>query len=96
MIHLMNFQRRPFQLHKKMFFKPVLRYAPQERKLRLFRLVWQTGEWQNTSGCPPHSHKLSVSLRPRLFGWQRSFEDWRLVLCGLEVHRKWSWGGTFV
>jgi len=83
-------------MRRKMTFKPVMRFDPAWPKLRLFRLVWQTGDWSSEPGSPPYSHKLAVALRPRLFRWTRNFDGWRLVLLGIEVHRKYSWGGTLV
>lgn len=67
-----------------MKLKPVFRYAPPERKLRLFRII---------HGDDKTSWKLAVGLRPVLFRWQRDFNEWRLVLLGIDVHYRASYSG---
>lgn len=74
-----------------MIIKRIMRYDSTQKKLRLFRLLWQRG----TSGLPGggYSAKLSVSLVPRIFGWVRELSGWRLTLAGFQVHHLKSFGG---
>lgn len=72
---------------------PVFRYDPSWPKLRLFRFVWDVGTVGDGTG---YSRKVAFALRPRLFSWERSVHEWRLVLLGVEIHSRKSYGGHFV
>lgn len=74
-----------------MKFKRVMRYAPPERKFRLFRIMWNRG----IVGKGGYSAKVAVSLWPKLFHFQRDFNEWRLTILGISVHRVLSYGGVF-
>lgn len=73
-------------------FKPVMVYDETQRKLRLFRVIWDHGTVGDGQG---YSNKVAVSLVPRLFGLLRDWDGWRLTIAGLQVHRLKSWGGRF-
>lgn len=75
-----------------MTFKRVMRYDPSWPKLRLARIMWDRGVVGDGKG---HSAKLALALRPKLFQFERSFDGWRVVLFGIEVHKQLSWGGRF-
>lgn len=75
-----------------MKIKPVFRYDPRQRKLRLFRLLWLRGR----PGFGGYSAKLSVSFVTRAFGWTREYFGWRITLMGLQLHHLRSYGGTIV
>lgn len=72
--------------------KPVLRFDPSWPKLRLARVMWKRGEVGDGNG---YSSKLSFALRPSLFRFYSSWDGWRIVLLGVEVHMQRSWGGIY-
>lgn len=76
-----------------MRIKPVMTYEPTQRRVRLFRVTREVGEVGNGHG---YSMKLSVSLWPRLFHFERDFDEWRLTILGVSVHARKSYGGRFV
>lgn len=76
-----------------MTLKPVFRWDPRRPKLRLFRVMWNVGTVGDGEG---YSRKVAVALRPRLYRLDRSWDGWRLVLLGVEIHSETSWGGRFV
>jgi len=74
-------------------FKLVLRRDGPQGHFRLFRIMWETGIVGDGTG---HSNMVSVALQPRLFLFERVTPgSWMLVLFGVRVHRKRSFGGTF-
>lgn len=73
--------------------KNVMRYDPRQRKLRLFRLLWQVGTVGDGDG---YSAKLSFALVPKLFGWSDEFFGWRLTLLCVQVHHLRAYGGIIV
>lgn len=73
--------------------KPVFRYDPTQRKFRLFRLLWTRGVVGDGKG---YSAKLAVSLRPKLFQFQRDFNEWRVTILGIDIHNKLSYGGVII
>lgn len=75
-----------------MRIKPVMRLDTSWPKFRLARLMWERGTVGDGIG---YSAKLAVALRPRLFQVKRSYDGWRVVVLGLELHMARSWGGTF-
>lgn len=78
-----------------MTFKRVFRYDPQNRLLRLFRLVWDGR--QMTQGGWPVSHKLTVGLtHPFRWPFRRELDGWILNVFGVRVHHRVSHGGRFV
>ena len=77
-----------------MKIKRVTRYDPTQRKFRLFRLLWVRGTVGDGSGG--YSAKLAIALRPVLFRWQTDVAgEWRLVLLGLDIHHRRSYGGVW-
>lgn len=75
-------------------FKRVLRYSPRERKLGLFRLLWVRGDIKTDKNA--YSAKLSFAVRPVWFRWQKEWRSYRMVLLGIDVHYKRSYGGIMV
>lgn len=76
-----------------MKLKTVMRYDPKQRKLRLFRLIWQRGVVGDGKG---YSAKLSVSIAAKLFGWADDFSGWRVTFCGVQLHHLKAYGGVIV
>lgn len=74
-------------------FKSVFRYDSSQRKLRLFRLLWQSGVL-GTIGW--YSAKLSFALVPRFIGFEREYFGWRLTFLGLHLHHLKAYGGVIV
>lgn len=69
--------------------KRVLTYSPQEKKVRLFRLLWR--KVPNDAG---YSRSLSLALWPKILRFQREDESWFLTIFGLQVHfKRLSYGG---
>lgn len=72
-----------------LILKPVFTISDLERKVRLIRLTrnrpWGLGGWT--------SRQLSINLRPGLFVIERSKNDLRLLLLGIELHMKQTFGG---
>jgi hypothetical protein len=83
----------------KMIFKKVLRYDPRlgNRKFRLFRLLWTKNKDTIGKKHGGHSAKLAIAIKkyPLLFKWQTgSLGEWRLIICGIDIHYRRSYGGT--
>jgi hypothetical protein len=76
-----------------MRFKLVLRRDEIQGHYRLFRVMWERGAVGDGTG---HSNMISVALQPKLLGWSRGYASWMIVLCGIRIHRKRSFGGIFV
>lgn len=78
-----------------MKIKRLMTWCKQERKLRLFRIIWERGTVGDGKG---YSAMFSVSLLPKLFSFERGdlLPRIRLVLLGLSLHYKRSYGGRFV
>ncbi len=74
-------------------FKVVLRHDEIQGHYRLFRVMWERGQVGDVIG---HSNMVSVAVQKRLFMFERGFASWLLVICGVRIHRKRSFGGTFV
>lgn len=74
-------------------FKSVLRRDGPQGHFRLFRIMWETGIVGDGTG---HSNMVSVALQAKLFFFERVTPgSWMLVLLGVRVHRKRSFGGIF-
>lgn len=76
-----------------MKIKSIFRYDSVQGKLRLFRVMWDVGVVGDGQG---YSRKIAVSVRPKLLGFSRSADEWRLMLLGVDVHSVKSFGGRFV
>jgi len=62
---------------------------------RLFRVMWERGEVGQPGGG--HSNMVSVAVQPKLFAYKRiTCGSWMVIILGLRVHRKRSYGGVFV
>ncbi len=73
--------------------KRVMRFAPSERKYRLFRAMWERGEPGKEGGG--YSAKVAVSLVPRVARVAVHKYCWRLALLGVELHYMRSYGGCY-
>lgn len=72
--------------------KKVMTVSKPERKVRLFRLMWEQGRMAHGG----YSAKLAVSLVPTLLGVKRDANGWRATLLGIQAHMSRSYGGRFV
>lgn len=57
---------------------------------RLFRVMWSRGK----PGFGGHDTKSSLAIYPRLFGWRRGGDDFKVML-GLRFHVSRSYGGIY-
>ncbi len=78
-----------------MKLKRIFRFDPGERKFRLFRFLWKN-EKSGKVGMSSvgYSGKISVAIRPVWFRRQKEFHSYRLVICGIDIHYKRSYGGV--
>jgi len=76
-------------------FRRVMTWSADERKVRLFRIVWERGVVGDGRG---YSAFLSLGLIPRLAAFQRkpTFCELRVTLLGVALHYRRSYGGRFV
>lgn len=77
-----------------MTFKSVFTWDRQRLKVRLFRLLWIVGTVGD--GSDGYSNKLSVAICPAILGFERGYNEWRLSVLGLQIHRVRSYGGIIV
>lgn len=86
----------------KCVFKKVLRYSPQEKKLRLFRVLWTNPiiiresldtrfRYNTESNC-----KLSFSIVPQLLSYRKTFDGYRFSVLFIHVHYRVSHSVHFV
>ena len=74
-------------------FKLVMRHDEIQGHYRLFRVMWEKGVVGTGEG---YSNMVSVAAQPKLFLFDRpSPGSWLLVVCGVRIHRKRSFGGIF-
>lgn len=78
---------------KNLRLKHVFRYDEIQGHFRLFRVMWERGEVGKPGGG--HSNMVSVAVQLKLFEWDAEGEHWLLVVFGLRIHRKRSYGGVF-
>lgn len=72
-------------------FKWMRRYSPQEKVLRLARIMWQRGRVGDGKG---YSAKFTISLCRRLLSFEPNRgSGWYLIAFGLRIHFQKSWGG---
>lgn len=76
-----------------MQLKPVMTWSAEERKARLFRVMWERGTVGDGKG---YSAKLAASLVLKLAEWKRYADGWRVTVIGLSLHYRRSYGGRFV
>lgn len=76
-----------------MKIKKVCTWSKRERKLRLFRIMWQHGVVGDGDG---YSVMLSIGIVPNIALFSTRFHEWRLVVCGLAVHYQRAYGGIHV
>lgn len=78
-------------------FKRVFTYDHRERKLRLFRVMWEAngGPGPANQHRRGHSAKVSFNLVPKLFAFAHNQDtsDLRVVALGVQVHLHRSYGG---
>jgi len=73
--------------------KPVFRMAGTDWLFRLFRVTWTRGTVGDGTG---YSCKLSLGLYPRIAGFIRGWNEWRLYVLGLRIHFQRDFGGIHV
>ena len=73
--------------------KTVFRYDEIQGHFRLFRVMWESGEPGKPGGG--HSNMVSVAVQPKLFTYERIEGSWIVIILGLRIHRKRSFGGIF-
>lgn len=78
------------QMPYRLFFKTVGTWAPDERVLRLFRVVWSRGHLGNGG----YTAKVSFALMPKLLQFKRGYWSLLVVLLGVRVHYMRSYGGA--
>jgi hypothetical protein len=76
-----------------MKFRWVGKLDIQGRILRLFRVMWIRGTVGDGHG---YSAKLSLALRPALFGFHREWQQFFVTVLGVRVHFQRSYGGIHV
>lgn len=86
--------------------KPVFTWSPSERKVRLFRIIWDVPEnalygderlARMRERVPQaYSAMVSFSLVPRLFKRVPTTDGFDITVLGLRAHHKKSYGGRFV
>lgn len=77
----------------KMKFKKIMTISKRERKVRLFRLIWERG----IMGQGGYSAFLSFGLMPKIWQWNRNSPSEALfVIFGIVFHYRRSYGGRFV
>lgn len=81
-------------LTHKLRVKPVFRYSPAEKKVRLGRIMWATGPDSTQPGW--YSAFISLTLVPRIFRFERGFHAWELTILGVRIHHQKSYGGWCV
>lgn len=55
--------------------------------------MWERGEPGKPGGG--HSNMVSVAVQPKLFHVERGGGSWMVIILGLRIHRKRSYGGIF-
>lgn len=76
-----------------MTIKWVGTYSKREKKIRLFRVLWERGK-RGAEGW--HSNSFAVSLWPRIFKYEPELWGWAVTILGVRLHRKRAYGGTLV
>lgn len=76
-----------------MKFKPVWTWSAPERKVRLFRIVWERGVVGDGDG---YSAMLSFSFVPRLYANVPVLFGFDVTVLGVRMHHKRAYGGRFV
>ena len=71
-------------------FKPVFTWSPQERKVRLFRVIYNRPWTIGNRWC---SRSISITLRPRPYQFQRDRTGFYLTVFGIGFHWKQMAGG---
>lgn len=82
------------QIPYRCFLKWVGRWSPDERMLRVARLVWRRGEGPGFG--KGFCAKLSLALRPKLIGFSRGWHEFEFTVFGVRVHYQRSYGGWIV
>ena len=74
-----------------MTFRWIGRRDPQQRLVRVCSLLW--GAHPQDGG---HKHRLSVSIKARVFGFWRERDAWFLTVAGIRLHYKSGPRGVLV
>ncbi len=73
-------------------FKRVMRYDLAQRKLRLFRMMWEANGGPGPTG---YSAKAAVSFVPKALGFRCGPSEVRVTLLGVQLHLQRSHGGLY-
>ena len=73
--------------------KWVGRYDEIQGHLRLFRIMWETGT--PGDGKAGHSNMISVAVQRKLLSLNVRPGSACIIILGIRVHRKISYGGIF-
>lgn len=76
-----------------MRLKLVLTWSPEEKKVRICRLLWSRGVVGDGKG---YSCGLSLNLVPHLFMVRREWNSWRITFLGVGLHFQKAYGGHIV
>lgn len=88
-----------------MKIKPVFTWSPAERKVRLFRVIWErealavihyTTLEERDIKSRSYSAMVSFSLVPRIFKTVPMLSGFDVTVLGVRVHHQRSYGGRFV
>lgn len=87
----MTIGRQEFGKRPRCFLKLFCTWSPEERVLRLGRLVWDRGRIGDGKG---YSAKVSLALAPRLLSWSREYWGLVVTFLGVRLHYQRSYGGA--
>ena len=74
----------------------IFRWSKYNKKLRLFRFMWDGRQDLCGERWVDYSSMFSIALMPSLFSWRRGRDEWHLTLLGISFHYHKSFGGRFV
>ena len=79
------------KLQSKLRFKFIGTWSKEERKIRLFKWTWATGD--DCSVKDWHSSSFKISLWPKIFKYEPELWGWALTILFMRFHRKRAYGG---
>lgn len=87
----MKTEMHPRKLESRLRFFFVGTWDKRERKLRLFKWTWATGEDSSVKNW--HSSAFKISLCLKVFKYEPELWGWVLTILGIRLHRKRAYGG---
>ena len=79
------------KVQSKLRFKFIGTWSKEERKIRLFKWTWATGD--DCSVKDWHSSSFKISLWPKIFKYEPELWGWALTILFMRFHRKRAYGG---